>query len=120
MNLDIENEAEENIYLKIENLDSFKGMLINRLEKTKLWNYSPDIRGDVKRARNFLRDFLKYDVSYGYSVLVPAVEAEAFMTNEKNIFGIRSCKYHTVQKPEFVSANKVTAENSSCEAAGMI
>ncbi len=114
--LDIENEAEENMYLKVEDIDQFKGALISRLEKTKLWNYPPDVRNDVKKARDFLKGFMQYDVTYGISMLVPASEAEAFMADEKNRFGIRSCKYHVVDKPVYTTINNLS-QSSAAETA---
>jgi hypothetical protein len=105
--LDIESEAEEKMYLELENMDAFKGSLMTRLDKTKLWNYPPDVRDSIKKARSFLKRFMEQDVSYGFTVLVPADEAETFMADEEKLFGIRECKYHIVDKPAYVSMNNI-------------
>ncbi len=45
-------------FLRMEQLDRFRGQLEARLRKTKLWNYAPEQRDSVKEARAYLQAVL--------------------------------------------------------------
>jgi hypothetical protein len=59
--LDLDADEEQR-FLAYNQLESFRKELQKRLERTKLWNYSPDQRDAVKEARAYLQDLLNTSV----------------------------------------------------------
>ena len=58
------SESEQNLYLQVDQLDRFRLRLENRLRKTKLWNFAPEQREQVKAARAYLQAFLGFEMAY--------------------------------------------------------
>jgi hypothetical protein len=90
------SEGETACYLELDRLATFRPALEHRLEKTKLWNYAPDQREDVKTARSFLTLFLAVDIPYGQTVYVPREETEGFLEDEACMLGV--AEYHPAHK----------------------
>jgi len=58
------SESEQALYLQVDQLDQFRLRLENRLRKTKLWNYAPEQREQVKAARACLQALLGFEIAY--------------------------------------------------------
>ncbi len=87
------NETEQEHLLDPDRLDTFRQALEYRLEKTKLWNYAPEQREEVKAARAFLQTFLRADIPYAETLFVPGDEMEAFLADETLRFGAEEYYY---------------------------
>jgi len=87
------NETEEERFLDFDHLETFRSALSYRLDKTKLWNYAPDQRDDVKAARTFLKTLLSTEIPYGETLFVPEEEIETFLAEETNRFGVEEYYY---------------------------
>lgn len=58
------NEKENALYMDYDQMDRFRLQLETRLRKTKLWNYTPGQRDEVKEARAYLQNLLGVSASY--------------------------------------------------------
>jgi len=89
------DEADSNSLQNFYALDTFRAQLEKHVTKTKLWNYAPQQRADVKQARSFLQNILTLEIPYGETLLVSADEMEAFLADEAQCFGVAEYYYCT-------------------------
>ena len=89
------NEADTRYLQNFDAIDTFRTQLEKQIDKTKLWNYAPQQREDVKKARTFLKNILSVEIPYGETVFVPAEEMEEFLADEVQCFGVAEYYYCT-------------------------
>jgi len=84
------DEAEEARFLDLDRFESFRRSLERRLRKTKLWDYAPDRRDEVKAAREFLEAWMHARIPYGETVWIPEDERESFWADGSRQLGVES------------------------------
>jgi len=85
--LDLPEKIYDRLY-DFEMFEQHRTELTKQLKKIKLWNYPPDTREDVRKARQYLHDLLDIGVPFGESMIISADEIDEFVSDERRQFGV--------------------------------